>query len=102
LTGCATNKQGYRTEGDVENQLIGMTDTEVLIDLGPPHKKAVIGKNIETWRYFAEVGGLTGGECTLALVLEENAVTQAKLSANDLSFISFPLGSCTPIIQTLR
>ena len=102
VIGCATNKQGYRTEEAVENQLIGMTKTEVLIDLGPPHKKAEIDENIETWRYQAEVGGLTGGECTLSIVFEENTVSQAKLSANDLSWVSFPLGSCTPIIQTLR
>jgi hypothetical protein len=102
ITGCATNKQGYRTEEAVENQLIGMTKTEVLIDLGPPHKKAVLDENIESWRYQAEVGGLTGGECTLSIVIEGDTVSQAKLSANDLSWVSFPLGSCTPIIQTLR
>ena len=94
VVGCATNKQGYKTEEAVENQLIGMTKTEVLIDLGPPHKKAVIDESIESWRYQAEVGGLSGGECTLSIVFEGDIVSQAKLSANDLSWVSFPLGAC--------
>jgi hypothetical protein len=62
----------------------------------------VIDDKRESWRYESEVGGLTGGECTLSLVLEGGKVVKAKLSANDLSWISFPLGSCTKIIQTLR
>lgn len=79
-----------------------MSKEEVSIDLGPPNKKTVIDDKRESWRYESEVGGLTGGECILSLVLEQDKVVQAKLSANDLSWVSFPLGSCTKIIQTLR
>lgn len=102
LLGCATNKGGYRTEGSVEKQLLTMNKEEILIDLGPPTKKTVIDGKRESWRYESEVGGLTGGECTLSLLFEGEKVVKAKLSANDLSWVSFPLGSCTKIIQTLR
>lgn len=102
LLGCATNKGGYRTEQSVEHQLMKMTKEEVLVDLGPPTKKAILERNRESWRYESEVGGLTGGECTLSILFSGEKVNQAKLSANDLSWLSFPLGSCTKIIQTLR
>jgi len=72
------------------------------VDLGPPTKKAILEGNRESWRYESEVGGLAGGECTLSVLFLDDKVTQAKLSANDLSWVSFPLGSCTKIIQTLR
>lgn len=102
LISCASNKAGYRTESTVEQRLLTMSKDEVLIDLGPPHKKTIIDKEHESWRYESEVGGLTGGECTLSILFEGEKVSQAKLSANDLSWISFPLGSCSKIIQTLR
>jgi len=79
-----------------------MTKDEVLIDLGPPHKKAKIDDARESWRYESEVGGLAGGECTLSILFKGEKVEQAKLSANDLSWVSFPLASCSKIIQTLR
>lgn len=102
LFGCATNKGGYRTEQSVEHQLLKMTKEQVLVDLGPPTKKTTLDGNRESWRYESEVGGLTGGECTLSILFVGEKVSQAKLSANDLSWASFPLGSCTKIIQTLR
>lgn len=102
FVGCATNKGGYRTEQSVENQLMRMTKEEVLVDLGPPAKKTTLDEDRESWRYESEVGGLTGGECTLSILFSGEKVNQAKLSANDLSWLSFPLGSCTKIIQTLR
>ncbi len=102
LLGCATNKGGYKTERAVEDQLMKMTKEEVLVDLGPPLKKTTLEGNRESWRYESEVGGLTGGECTLSILFSEEKVNQAKLSANDLSWLAFPLGSCTKIIQTLR
>jgi hypothetical protein len=102
LVSCATNKGGYSREIAVENQLVKMTKEEVLIDLGPPDKKATIDEERESWRYQSEVGGLTGGECTLSILFYGERVHEAKLSANDLSWVSFPLGSCTKIIQTLR
>jgi len=102
IYGCASNKKGYRTESTVEQRLMTMSKDEVLIDLGPPHKKAKIDDKRESWRYESEVGGLTGGECTLSILLNDEKVSQAKLSANDLSWASFPLASCSKIIQTLR
>jgi hypothetical protein len=102
VSGCTTNKGGYKSEHAVESRLLGMSKDDVLIDLGPPTKKTVIDLKVQSWRYESEVGGLTGGECTLALLLNDGVVTKAKLSANDLSWVSFPLGSCTKIIQTLR
>jgi len=102
VLGCATNKGGYRTEQSVELQIMKMTKEEVLVDLGPPTKKTTLDADKESWRYESEVGGLTGGECTLSLLFQKEKVIQAKLSANDLSWVSFPLGSCTKIIQTLR
>ena len=100
--GCATNKGGYRNESAVEQQLMKMTKEEILIDLGPPDDLTTIDENRESWRYQSEVGGLTGGECTLSILFYGEKVKQAKLSANDLSWVSFPLGSCTKILQTLR
>ncbi len=100
--GCATNKGGYRTEAAVEKQIYTMTKEEVLIDLGPPAKKVDLGEGRESFRYESEVGGLTGGECTLTVVFQGDKPINAKLSANDLSWVSWPLGSCTKIIQTLR
>jgi hypothetical protein len=102
IVGCASNKGGYKTESAVEQQLMAMSKDEVLIDLGPPHKKVKVDEERESWRYESEVGGLTGGECTLSILFKENKVAQAKLSANDLSWVSFPLASCSKIIQTLR
>ncbi|NOR51165.1 MAG: hypothetical protein GQ470_00960 [Gammaproteobacteria bacterium] len=102
LYGCATNKAGYRKESTVEQQSLDMTKEEVLIDLGPPTKKIELSGNRESWRYESEVSGLSGGECTLSILFNGENVKQAILSANDLFWISFPLGSCTKIIQTLR
>jgi|SRR3990172_3023597 len=102
VAGCTSNKGGYRTESAVEQKLMTMTKDEVLIDLGPPHKKAKIDDARESWRYESEVGGLAGGECTLSILFKGEKVEQAKLSANDLSWVSFPLASCSKIIQTLR
>jgi hypothetical protein len=102
VVGCASNKGGYRTESAVEQKLMTMNKDELLIDLGPPHKKVKIDGERESWRYESEVGGLTGGECTLSILFKGEKVTQAKLSANDLSWVSFPLASCSKIIQTLR
>lgn len=100
--GCASNKGGYKTEAAVEKQIYTMTKEEVLIDLGPPTKKVDLGEGRESFRYESEVGGLTGGECTLTIVFQGNKPSNVKLSANDLSWVSWPLGSCTKIIQTLR
>lgn len=102
MVGCASNKGGYRTESAVEQKLMTMNKDEVLIDLGPPHKKVKIDDERESWRYESEVGGLAGGECTLSILFKGEKVAQAKLSANDLSWVSFPLASCSKIIQTLR
>ena len=102
IYGCASNKAGYRTESAVEKTLLTMSKDQVLIDLGPPHKKTKIDEQRESWRYESEVGGLAGGECTLSVLFKGETVIQAKLSANDLSWVSFPLASCSKIIQTLR
>ena len=102
ILGCSTNKGGYKTEESVERKILSMSKDQILLDLGPPTKKVDFSNGSESYRYESEVGGLTGGECTLTILFDGNRVTQAKLSANDLSWISFPLGSCTKIIQTLR
>lgn len=102
LYGCATNKAGYREENSVEQQLMSMTKEEVLIDLGPPKEKTALPENRESWRYESEVSGSIGGVCTLSILFKGEEVKQAILSANDFAWISFPLGSCTKIIQTLR
>lgn len=102
LASCASNKGGYKTEADVERRVLRMTREEVLVDLGPPTKQAALEGGRESWRYESQVSGLTGGECTLSLVVDTKRVVQAKLSANDRSWVAYPLGSCTKIIQTLR
>ena len=102
LFSCATNKGGFRTEEDVELQIFRMTMDEILADLGNPDDKVVLSNGNESWRYESEVGGLTGGECTLTILFSGETVKDVKLSANDLSWVSWPLGSCTKIIQTLK
>lgn len=102
LSACSTNKGGYKTEEAVEARIMGMTKEEVLIDLGPPDERVDLGNGKESHRYKSAVGGLTGGECTLSIVFQGEKPTRATLSANDRSWVSFPLGSCTKILQTLR
>ena len=99
--GCASNKAGYRQETSVEQQILEMTKEQVLIDLGQPDETVVLNGNRESWRYESEVGGMTGGECTLSILFNGDLVKQAILSSNDTWLLS-PLGSCTRIIQTLR
>ncbi len=102
IVGCASNKSGYKTEVEVESKLYSMNRTEVMMDLPPPTSKTDLGNGQESWMWQSEVGGLTGGECTLLVVFHGAKVVNVKLSANDLSWVAYPLGSCTKIIQTLR
>ena len=105
LSGCAwqvSNKGGYKTEAEVELRIIQMTKDEVLADLGPPKTRVKLSDGSESFRYESEVGGLTGGECTLSILFDGEKPKTVKLNARDISWISFPLGSCALILGTLR
>lgn len=79
-----------------------MTKEEVLVDLGLPDQRIDLGNGKESFRYESQVGGVTGGDCTLSISFQGEEPTRATLSANDFSWVSFPLGSCAKILQTLR
>ena len=101
LAGCATNNS-YQTESAVEQRIVGMSKAQILMDLGPPTKKTSLGNGAESYKYDSEVGGLTGGVCTLTVVFEANKPTQAKLVSADLPLVPISKGSCSKIIEALR
>lgn len=101
LAGCASNN-GYQTESAVEQRILGMSKAQILLDLGSPTKKTLLDNSAESYKYESEVGGLTGGVCTLTVLFEANKPTQAKLVSADLPLVPISKGSCSKVIQSLR
>ncbi len=102
VSACATNKGGYTDTSDVERRLRGMTEAEVVAKMGAPTESVKLSDGSFSWSYRDEIGGLTGGECTINLVLKDAVVTAATVYARDRSFVSFPLGSCKNLIGNLN
>jgi hypothetical protein len=102
IGGCATNSGGYRTTSKVQQQLLKMNAEQVLVDLGKPHQVTELSASKVTWRYSDHPGGLTGGNCSVVVVVENGIVTEANVNSDDRSWVSFPLGSCRNIIGNLR
>ena len=102
ITGCATSNNSYQSESAVEQRVLGMSKAQILLDLGPPTKKTRLDNGAESYKYESEVGGLTGGVCTLTIVFEANKPTQAKLVSADMPLVPISKGSCSKIVQALR
>lgn len=101
VVGCATNAGGYRTEETVSARLMEMSESEVAMRMGAPTDKTVLSDGKVLWSYRDDAEGLTGGECTVSMVIEGGEVVSANVVARDRSFVSFPMGSCQNLIGNL-
>jgi hypothetical protein len=103
LASCATNEGGYTTSNAVEARLLGMTELEVVTQPGAPTEQVSLSGGIKAWTY--RTGGddydLTSGKCTVSMTLQSGKVVTAKVFSKDRSWISFPMGACSPIIGRL-
>ena len=101
LSSCATNRGGYTNSSDVVNRLNQLTETEVAMKLGAPTEKADLSDGGSVWTYRDKVKGVTGGECTVSVVIKNGHVISSTITARDRSRVSFPLGSCVNILSNL-
>jgi hypothetical protein len=102
LAGCATNQGGYTKPDQVVNRLKQLSESEVAMMLGAPTEKVELSDGSQTWTYRDDSEGLTGGECTISLVIKAAKVTNAMVTARDRSWVSYPLGSCQNILANLN
>ena len=102
LAGCATNQGGYTKPDQVVNRLKQLSEPEVAMMLGAPTEKVELSDGSQTWTYRDDSEGLTGGECTISLVIKAAKVTNAMVTARDKSWVSYPLGSCQNILAHLK
>ena len=102
VASCATNPGGYKTEGAVEQRLVGMSEAQIATQLGAPTQRVQLTGGGEAWTYRDKAEGLKGGECTVGVVIKRDRVTSASVTARDRSFLSFPLGSCQNLLGNLR
>lgn len=101
LSSCATNRGGFKSEDEIVNRLVGMSITELVQKLGAPTETIDMGDAGRSMSYRGTTEGLTGGQCSISVVVQGGIVTSANAFANDRSWISFPMGSCASIIQNL-
>ncbi len=103
LVSCATNEGGYRTPNAVESRLLGMTELEIVTQLGAPTDQINLSDGTKAWTYRsgADDYDLTAGRCAVSLTLQNGKVIAAKVNARDRSWISFPMGACSSIIGRL-
>lgn len=101
VSACATNSGGYTNTSDLERRLRGMSEAEIVAKMGAPTETVQLSDGGSSWSYRDDIGGITGGECTINLVLKDAVVTAATVYARDNSFVSFPLGSCKNLIGNL-
>lgn len=102
LIGCASNPGGYKVEKEAENKLMSMSEEEVAMSLGAPTEKVKLSNGAMAWTYRDEAKGLTGGQCTISLMLKNGKVLKASVTANDRSWVSFPLGSCVNLLGNFK
>ena len=101
LSSCASNKGGYTKPSDVESRLNQLTEAEAAMRLGAPTEKVDLSDGGAVWTYRDKSSGLTGGECTVSLVIKEGHVASSSVTARDRSWVSYPLGSCVNILSNL-
>jgi len=102
MIGCASNPGGYKSEESVERKLMSLTEQEVVLNLGAPSKQVTTSSGAVAWTYRDEANGLTGGKCTISLVIKKGKVLSASVTAKDRSWVSFPLGSCENILGNFK
>ena len=102
ILSCASNPGGFKTEESVERKLMSLSEEQVAINLGAPTERVKLSSGAETWTYRGEVSGITGGECTVSVIIKNTKVIQASVTAKDRSWASFPLGSCTNLLGNLN
>lgn len=102
LCACSTNEGGYTNAASVEQKLVGMNKVQVVASLGAPRSRVSAAPGYETWTYYNSDVRLTGGTCTVLLTFNGEKTVEAHVAARDISFVSFPLGSCSPILGGLR
>ena len=102
VSGCATNQGGYTKSVDVINRLKQMSEAEVAMLLGAPTEDVELSDGSKTWTYRDDAKGITGGECTVSVMLKNSQVVNAMVAARDISWISYPLGSCRNILANLN
>lgn len=101
ISSCASNRGGYTKSSDVERRLNQLTEADVATKLGAPTDKAKLDDGGSVWTYRDKSEGLTGGECTVSLVIKQGHVVSSTVTARDRSWVSFPLGSCENILSNL-
>lgn len=101
LCGCASNAGGYTDATQVEQRLVGMSEAQVIQTLGAPENQVILSDR-KAWTYSDEIKALTGGSCRVSLTIKDGFVESAIVNAADLSWASFPLGSCRNILRHLR
>ncbi len=97
LQSCATNPGRYKTEESAEARLMQLTEAEIAIKLGAPTERVITSDGGEVWTYRDKAESLTGGECTVSVVIKNGRVITASVTAKDRSWLSYPLGSCKNI-----
>lgn len=102
LISCASNPGNYKSEEEAENKLLSLTEEQVAMNLGAPTEKVTLSSGAQTWTYRDDVSGITGGECTVSVIIKEGKVIQASVTADDRSWVSYPLGSCKNIFGNFK
>lgn len=99
LQGCATNSAGFKRASDLEAVLYDMDKPEIEKRLGLPHQSKQLAENRESWIYHSKNSKLDGGSCTITILFEGKQVSIAQVKNDDISFFTFPMGSCKPLIK---
>lgn len=101
LVGCATNEGGYKNASLVEQKLMQLSDVEVVSNLGAPTETLDLDGSTKVWTYRSEDDFINGGKCTISVTIQEKRVIAATVNSQDRSWVSFPLGACSPVIGNL-
>lgn len=101
LPACASNKGGYTKANNVENRLNQLSAPEVAIKLGAPSGNVQLTDGSTVWTYRDNPEGLSGGQCTISVVIKNDRVISSTVTASDRSWVAYPLGSCVNLIANL-
>lgn len=81
VAACSSNRGAYKTEKEIENRLVGMTELNLATRIGSPTERNKLSDGTDVWTYRDDAEGLTGGECTVTLVLQEGVAISASVVA---------------------